>query len=90
MFLCIINLSLISLAQAARELNWVRPKIIDDDEQHEIVIEKGRHPLMELCTAQFVPNSIESAANKEGMAKVHILTGPNASGKSIYLKQVIL
>jgi DNA mismatch repair ATPase MutS len=43
----------------------------------------------------FVPNSVRSGCSStageyepHGSAKVHILTGPNASGKSVLLKQV--
>ena len=44
-----------------------------------------RHPLQELCVSQFVPN--DSIFSKES-GRLKILTGPNASGKSVYLKQV--
>lgn len=44
-----------------------------------------RHPLQELCCSPFVPNNIQSS-RQEG--KMKILTGPNASGKSVYMKQV--
>ena len=44
-----------------------------------------RHPLQELCTSQFVPNDLEITTNSKRM---NIITGPNASGKSIYIKQV--
>lgn len=44
-----------------------------------------RHPLQELCCSPYVPNNVQSGG---GHAKVKILTGPNACGKSVYLKQV--
>uniref|UniRef100_A0A8C9V7X1 MutS protein homolog 5 n=1 Tax=Scleropages formosus TaxID=113540 RepID=A0A8C9V7X1_SCLFO len=44
-----------------------------------------RHPLVELCTPMFVSNPL-SSCEREG--KVKVLTGPNSSGKSVYLKQV--
>ncbi|XP_061051997.1 mutS protein homolog 5 isoform X3 [Eubalaena glacialis] len=44
-----------------------------------------RHPLMELCARTFVPNSAECGGYK---GRVKVITGPNSSGKSIYLKQV--
>ena len=43
-----------------------------------------RHPLQELCVTTFVPNNT-TLDLEEG--KVKILTGPNASGKSVYMKQ---
>ena len=46
-----------------------------------------RHPLQELCCNPFVPNDICSGGDS---GKIKILTGPNASGKSVYLKQVRL
>lgn len=44
-----------------------------------------RHPLMELCARTFIPNSVECGGDK---GRVKVITGPNSSGKSIYLKQV--
>ena len=40
---------------------------------------------MELCARTFVPNSAECGGYK---GRVKVITGPNSSGKSIYLKQV--
>uniref|UniRef100_A0A3Q0S4H9 MutS protein homolog 5 n=1 Tax=Amphilophus citrinellus TaxID=61819 RepID=A0A3Q0S4H9_AMPCI len=45
----------------------------------------SRHPLLELCSPVFVANSFHSS---ESEGRVKIITGPNSSGKSIYLKQV--
>lgn len=44
-----------------------------------------RHPLLELCSPMFVANTFQST---ESQGRVKIITGPNSSGKSIYLKQV--
>ena len=44
-----------------------------------------RHPLQELCVSPFVPND---TCCDLAHGKMKILTGPNASGKSVYLKQV--
>lgn len=44
-----------------------------------------RHPIQELCCSPFIPNDIQSSG---AHGKVKILTGPNACGKSVYLKQV--
>lgn len=44
-----------------------------------------RHPLQELCATPFVPND---ACFDLEQGRVKVLTGPNASGKSVYLKQV--
>ncbi|XP_062981785.1 mutS protein homolog 5 isoform X1 [Elgaria multicarinata webbii] len=73
---------LLSLAVMARENEYIRPCF---SHSHVIRIKDGRHPLMELCAKTFVPNSVESS---ETYGRIKILTGPNSSGKSVYLKQV--
>ena len=45
-----------------------------------------RHPLQELYVAPFVANDTHVEKEK---SRMKILTGPNASGKSVYLKQVM-
>lgn len=71
------------LAQCAHENGWNLPVISDDS--LELVIENGRHPLLSLNTPSFVPNS---TAMKFG--DVHVVTGANFSGKSVYIHQVTL
>ena len=44
-----------------------------------------RHPLQELCCNPFVPNDICSGSD---FGNITIINGPNASGKSVYIKQV--
>uniref|UniRef100_A0A914XL75 Uncharacterized protein n=1 Tax=Plectus sambesii TaxID=2011161 RepID=A0A914XL75_9BILA len=73
---------LISLALTAREHDWRRPELVDDP---IIDVARARHPLVELVTSPFIPNPIRSGGND---TKMKVLTGSNASGKSIYLKQV--
>ena len=46
-----------------------------------------RHPLQELCCSPFVPNDTFSGLD---CGRMKLLTGTNASGKSVYLKQVLL
>ena len=75
-------LSLIALAVAAKEGNYVRPELTDTN---ELDITAGRHPLQELCVTPFVPNDGQFGG---GHSMVKVITGPNASGKSVYLKQV--
>lgn len=74
--------SLLCFAEAARELNYVRPTMTYDN---VINIEEGRHPLLELVLNNCVPNNFISGGDNSCLK---ILTGPNASGKSIYAKQV--
>lgn len=74
-----------SLAVVAREYNWTRPKLV---EESMINVTMGRHPIAELISpnTHYVPNPIFST---QEYSKLKILSGPNASGKSVYLKMVI-
>ena len=51
-----------------------------------VLLSSFRHPLQELCCSPFVPNTTVSGGK---FSKIKVLTGPNSSGKSVYLKQVI-
>jgi len=75
-----------SLAEVAVRYRYVRPELIADD---AITIRGGRHPVVErsLSGDGFVPNDTY-LCNKD--TQLIILTGPNMSGKSTYLKQVAL
>ncbi|XP_069675705.1 mutS protein homolog 5-like isoform X2 [Periplaneta americana] len=75
---------LIALAMVAKENNYTRPTLM---EEQVLDITGGRHPLQELCVDSYVPNDILSG---DQQSLVKIITGPNASGKSVYLKQVAL
>jgi DNA mismatch repair protein MutS len=80
---------LASLAEVAREAGWVRPVVGPDG---PLEIAAGRHPVIEpLLLAQggdgFVPN--DTSVDPDATA-IWILTGPNMSGKSTYLRQVAL
>ncbi|XP_053769719.1 mutS protein homolog 5 isoform X2 [Desmodus rotundus] len=74
---------LLALASAARDYGYSRPRY--SPQLLGVRIQNGRHPLMELCARTFVPNSAECGGDK---GRVKVITGPNSSGKSIYLKQV--
>ncbi|XP_014138400.2 mutS protein homolog 5 [Falco biarmicus] len=73
---------LLALAVMARENAYCRPRFTH---RHGFHIKDGRHPLMELCAKTFVANPANSG---EATRRIKIITGPNSSGKSIYLKQV--
>ncbi|NCQ95587.1 MAG: DNA mismatch repair protein MutS [Microcystis aeruginosa W11-06] len=79
---------LAGLAEIAVYQGYCRPEIA---EGRLIDIKDGRHPVVEqsLGAGFFVPNSI-NLGNQEGLEypDLIILTGPNASGKSCYLRQV--
>lgn len=76
--------SLIAIAKTCKENDYQRPILTTDK---MIDITNGRHPLQELCINNYVPNSTKSSLDS---TLVTVLTGPNSSGKSIYLKQVAL
>ncbi|MDR3092771.1 MAG: DNA mismatch repair protein MutS [Endomicrobium sp.] len=72
-------------AANAVEYNYVCPKISDGK---ELSIKDGRHPVVEkiLKNGEFTANDITFDEN----SKIMILTGPNMSGKSTYLRQTAL
>jgi DNA mismatch repair protein MutS len=75
-----------SLAEVAVRYSYTRPKLTTDK---EIVISEGRHPVVErtLVEGGFVPNDTYLSNDN---AQLIVLTGPNMSGKSTYLRQVAL
>jgi len=74
-----------SLAEAASNGNYVRPDLTDSV---ILDIRDGRHPVVErgLHGERFVPND----STYEPGEIVRIITGPNMSGKSTFLRQVAL
>lgn len=79
--------SLLSLAVVAISNNYVKPVINDTIEG--ITIKGGRHPVVEslLKSNEFVPNDTELDCCQN---RTMIITGPNMSGKSTYMRQVAL
>ena len=77
---------LANFAYIASKYNYAKPTVTDDD---EIVIRDGRHPVVEQLFTQegFVPNDTLLNCDDE---QLHIITGPNMSGKSTYLRQTAL
>ncbi|KAD4178838.1 hypothetical protein E3N88_27429 [Mikania micrantha] len=73
----------LSLALVARQNNYVRPTLTGEA---VLDIHNGRHVLQEMTVDTFIPND----TNIMDQGNVHIITGPNYSGKSIYIKQVAL
>ncbi len=78
--------TLASLAEAAALRGYARPEILDSE---ELEIRDGRHPVLEVSQTDepFVPNDVEMAADER---RVLVITGPNMSGKSTYLRQTAL
>jgi len=75
-----------SLAEVAVRHSYIRPNLTDEN---TIDISGGRHPVVErtLAEGSFVPN--DSRLSNDD-AQLIVLTGPNMSGKSTYLRQVAL
>lgn len=73
---------LVSLAEAAVKMRYTRPEIVEDD---VLELEEARHPVVEAHTPLFVSNDLAL-----GDTRLVVLTGPNMSGKSTYLRQTAL
>jgi len=72
-----------ALAESAVRYEFTRPRVDSGD---LLKLEECRHPAVErfLPAGTFVPNDLEIGNSG---ARVIILTGPNMSGKSVYLRQ---
>ncbi|AAC06613.1 DNA mismatch repair protein MutS [Aquifex aeolicus] len=70
-----------SLAQIAYEKDWAKPQI---HEGYELIIEEGRHPVIEEFVENYVPN--DTKLDRDSF--IHVITGPNMAGKSSYIRQV--
>jgi DNA mismatch repair protein MutS len=77
---------LAALAELADARNYCRPELADEP---VLEIVQGRHPVLEqlLPAGTFVPND---TAMGPGVGTVLLVTGPNMSGKSSYIRQVAL
>ncbi|MCG1007194.1 DNA mismatch repair protein MutS [Halorubrum lacusprofundi] len=74
--------ALASLATHAAGNDWTRPELADE---RRLDVEAGRHPVVERTT-DFVPNDLRL----DGERGFLIVTGPNMSGKSTYMRQAAL
>ncbi len=76
---------LAGFAYIAARRNYHRPKVTDDG---RLVIREGKHPVLaEVLGAEFVANDV---ALGDGTGDIALITGPNMSGKSTYIRQVAL
>ena len=75
-----------SLAEVASLYGYVRPELSDDG---AISIVGGRHPVVERVVGEgvFVPNDLQLTGEEQ---QIIVLTGPNMSGKSTYMRQAAL
>lgn len=74
-----------SLAQVAHRQGYTKPVV---DESDQLVIESGRHPVIENLHLgeKFIPND----THLNDTERLLIITGPNMAGKSTFLRQVAL
>ncbi len=76
-------------AHCAIQNNYVKPNVFDiGNDEKRIEIKDSRHPVIEVLGEEdFVSNDIFLNDKKQRM---NILTGPNMSGKSTYIRQIAL
>jgi len=75
---------LISLAVVSENNNYVRPTLTDD---RNVYIKEARHPVVEkVANFTYVPNDIIM----DNKTNILLITGPNMSGKSTYMRTLAL
>ena len=74
-----------SLASVAESQQLNRPLF---HEERRIAIDKGRHPVVEkvMGAQSYIPNSIFMDEERD----IQLITGPNMSGKSTYMRQLAI
>ena len=86
--------ALATLAEVAVARDWTRPEVVSYDAAQDesgdgsapaIDIEGGRHPVVADAQSSFVANDTHL-----GERRIAVVTGPNMSGKSTYMRQVAL
>ena len=76
--------ALLSLSICSEELNLVRP-ILNNEKKLEIV--KGRHPVVEIVSGD---DYVSNDCFMDESASTLLITGPNMSGKSTYMREVAI
>ncbi|KAL6879625.1 P-loop containing nucleoside triphosphate hydrolase protein [Trichoderma longibrachiatum] len=83
--------ALLALAVGAAKFGWKAPQVTTANILH---IKGGRHPLQELLSPSFVSNDCyigdDDIVAPGRTVQALVLTGPNQSGKSVYIKQVAI
>lgn len=76
---------LLGFAELSEQRRYVRPAFSED---RKIVLNDGRHPVVEkvMDAQEYVPNDCFMSGERE----VLLITGPNMSGKSTYMRQIAL
>lgn len=75
-----------SFAQVAEENNYCRPKFHTSNQDVKVVL--GRHPVVEkvMKDGSYIPNDVRLDQDTD----IYLITGPNMSGKSTYMRQMAL
>ncbi|MGG5317560.1 DNA mismatch repair protein MutS [Enterococcus sp. AZ072] len=75
-----------SFATVSERYQYIQPEIKANS--HDLQIKEGRHPVVEkvLGHQEYIPNSVHM--NSDEM--ILLITGPNMSGKSTYMRQLAL
>ena len=75
-----------SFATVSEKYHFIKPTMTTG--KHEINLLEGRHPVVEKVLGQqtYVPNSVEMTTETD----ILLITGPNMSGKSTYMRQLAL
>ncbi|GHN37408.1 DNA mismatch repair protein MutS [Lactobacillus delbrueckii] len=75
----------VAFAQDAEEKNYCRPSF---SSKNEIAVKNGRHPVVEavLPAGSYIPNDLVMDED----TSIYLITGPNMSGKSTYMRQLTL
>lgn len=73
-------------ATVAEQNNYCRPTFHPDNQNINVV--NGRHPVVEkvMTAGSYIPNDVKMDEN----TNVYLITGPNMSGKSTYMRQMAL
>ncbi|MGH8743142.1 MAG: DNA mismatch repair protein MutS [Burkholderiales bacterium] len=74
---------LAAFSERAASLNYTSPEF---SEEPGILVEDGRHPVVEQQVAHFIANSTRLASTRQML----LITGPNMGGKSTYMRQTAL
>ncbi|CAI8056057.1 MutS protein homolog 4 [Geodia barretti] len=79
---CVSMLDMLhSFAKSCTLSSYVRPEFTDT-----LAVKQSRHPILDIISFNLVPNNIFASRESNFI----LITGPNMSGKTTYLKQVAL
>lgn len=77
---------LASFAEVSDKMGYVKPEVNESD---EIIINNGRHPVIEQTIEDGIFVANDTYMNREDSSLL-LITGPNMSGKSTYMRQTAL